>query len=300
MTFLDQIKAEMIEAPFKKSCCRRSMLYGMLAARGRLTEDGLTELRLSHRGTVALALHLIKEQLGRDVQPDGGTHGGRVQTLRFESNASKRFLEEIVVDASTGCMQKPCPACAAAYFRGLFLASGHVSDPQKAYHLEFSLGDRAEGLLPFFEAALGFSPKITVRKGETLLYFKDSTAIEDILTVLGIKDAAFLMMNCKIEKQFRNEANRRTNCEAGNITRAVNAAAKILSVLREMEEKDWLSSLPEELYDVARLRLAYPEASLTQLASLTTPPLTKSGVNHRLQKVMEFAEKRMAEYKKQH
>ena len=141
MTFLDTIKSEMIEAPFKKPCCRRNMLYGMLAARGRMAEDGLTELRLSHKGTVELAVHLIKEQFGRDVHPNCGNHGGRVQLLRFESAAAKRFLDEIALDASTGCMQKPCPACAAAYFRGLFLAAGHVSDPQKAYHLEFSLGD---------------------------------------------------------------------------------------------------------------------------------------------------------------
>ena len=111
------------------------------------------------------------------------------------------------------------------------------------------------------------------------------------MTVLGINDAAFMLMNCKIEKQFRNEANRRTNCEAGNITRTVNAAAKILHVLREMKEKGTLSALPEELSVVAELRLANPEASLTQLAAMTTPPLTKSGVNHRLQKIMELAEK---------
>ena len=117
------------------------------------------------------------------------------------------------------------------------------------------------------------------------------------MTVLGINDAAFLLMNCKIEKQFRNEANRRTNCEAGNITRAVNAAARVLAVLRKMEEEVRLSSLPEELYDVAKLRLAYPEASLTQLASLTTPPLTKSGVNHRLQKIIELSQKREAALK---
>ena len=111
------------------------------------------------------------------------------------------------------------------------------------------------------------------------------------MAVLGINEAAFLFMNKKIEKQFRNEANRRTNCEAGNITRSVNAAAKILTALRWLEAEGKLSSLSDELVEVARLRLSYPEASLSQLATITTPALTKSGVNHRLQKIMEFAEK---------
>ena len=115
-----------------------------------------------------------------------------------------------------------------------------------------------------------------------------------MMTVLGINDAAFLFMNCKIEKQFRNEANRRANCEAGNITRTVNAAAKLLGLLRRAEERGALSALPEELSAVAKLRLSYPEASLTQLASLTTPPITKSGVNHRLQKITELLEKQEA------
>lgn len=294
MTFLDTIKNEMLETPFKKPCCRRNMLYGLLAARGRLTEKGAVELSLAHQGTLSLSVRLIKEQFGRDVLPLSGNRGGRSRILCFESPAAQKYLTDLTTGFSVTPLHKPCPACAAAYLRGLFLAAGHLSDPQKVYHLEFSLGDRAELFLSFFENELGFSPKLVKRKSETILYFKDSSAIEDVMTVLGINDAAFLLMNCKIEKQFRNEANRRTNCEAGNITRAVNAAARVLSVLRKMEEEDRLSSLPEELYDVAKLRLAYPEASLTQLASLTTPPLTKSGVNHRLQKIIELSEKREA------
>lgn len=291
MTFLDTIKNEIIEAPLKKPCCRKNMLLGMLAARGRLTGTGEVELSLAHKGTAELAVHLIREQFGRQAELTCGSHGGRARILRFESPAAVRFLETLPDALLAGHLQKPCPSCAAAHLKGLFLASGHISDPQKTYHLEFSLGVHAASFLPFFEDVLGFSPKLVTRKDETLLYFKNSSSIEDVMTVLGINDAAFLLMNCKIEKQFRNEANRRTNCEAGNITRAVNAAAKILAVLRKMEREDRLSSLPEELYDVAQLRLANPEASLTQLAALTTPPLTKSGVNHRLQKILELAEK---------
>lgn len=291
MTFLETIKNEITEAPPKKPCCRRNMLFGLLAARGGVAEDGRVRLRLSHKGTVALAEHLIREQMGRVAERISVPHGGRSTLLAFESPAAKKYIEELEAQSLTPPTPKPCPMCAATFLKGLFLAAGRITDPEKAYHLELSFGERAKLLLPFFTEEYGITPAFLVRRSEQLLYFKDSSAIEDILTLLGINDAAFLFMNRKIEKQFRNEANRRTNCEAGNITRAVNAAARSLDILRRMDAAGTISLLPEELADIARLRLSYPEASLSQLAALTTPPLTKSGVNHRLQKIMELAEK---------
>ena len=290
MTFLDTIKTEIIENPPKKPCCRRNMLLGMLSARGSVNSDGFTELRIAHKESAALALRLVKEQFGRQAENIPAAHGGRYHTIRFQSASAKRFLEELDRFLSSP-LQKQCPACASAFLKGIFLTVGHMTDPQKGYHLEFSFGERAERFSPFFSCEFGFLPKTARRKSEILLYFKDSSVIEDVLTLLGINDAAFLLMNCKIEKQFRNEANRRTNCEAGNITRTVNAAARVLSVLRDMDRTGLLSSLPEELSDIAKLRLLYPEASLAQLASMTTPPLTKSGVNHRLQKILDFYQK---------
>ena len=290
MTFLDTIKNEMVATPPKKPCCRRALLHGMLVARGNIADEKTVELRLPHRESGDLALHLVKEQFGRQAEMLPAKHGGRYYYLRFESSSAKRFLEGLETFFAAP-LQKHCPLCAASFLKGVFLAAGHMSDPQRAYHLELSLGERAQAFSAFFRAEYGYSPKVITRKNERLLYFKDSSAIEELMTVLGINDAAFMLMNCKIEKQFRNEANRRTNCEAGNITRTVNAAAKILHVLREMKEKGTLSALPEELLVVAELRLTNPEASLTQLAAMTTPPLTKSGVNHRLQKIMELAAK---------
>lgn len=291
MTFLETIKNEIVEALPKHPCCRRNMLFGLLVARGEVAEGGKILLRIPHRESATLALHLVKEQLGRTAQNIPSERGGRYFLISFESRTARAFLEDLSTRFLAHPMQKGCDGCASAFLKGLFLASGHISDPAKAYHLEFSLGERAEAMLPFIEREYGLSPRLSVRRNEKLLYFKDSSAIEDVMAVLGINEAAFLFMNKKIEKQFRNEANRRTNCEAGNITRSVNAAAKILTALRWLEAEGKLSSLSDELVEVARLRLSYPEASLSQLATITTPALTKSGVNHRLQKIMEFAEK---------
>lgn len=291
MTFLETIKNEIVAALPKRPCCRRNMLFGMLVSRGEVTEEGKVLLRIPHKESAELALHLVKEQLGRNAEQIPTERGGRFYLISFESRVAAQFLSELNTRFLAHPMQRSCPGCAPAFLKGLFVTAGHIADPAKAYHLELSLGARADALLPFIEREYGLTPRLSVRRRERLLYFKDSSAIEDVMTVLGINDAAFLFMNKKIEKQFRNEANRRTNCEAGNITRAVNAAAKILSALRWMEQGGRLSSLSEELSAIARLRLDHPEASLSQLAALTTPPLTKSGVNHRLQKIMELAEK---------
>ena len=291
MTFLETIKNEIVEALPKHPCCRRNMLFGLLVARGEVTEEGRVLLRIPHKESADLALHLVKEQLGRTAENIPSRRGGRYHLISFESRTARTFLEDLNTRFLAHPMQKGCEGCGPAFLKGLFLASGHIADPSKAYHLEFSLGERAEAMIPFLSREYKLSPRLSVRRSEKLLYFKDSSAIEDVMTVLGINDAAFLFMNKKIEKQFRNEANRRTNCEAGNITRSVNAAAKMLAALRWLEAEGRLSSLTDELREIALLRLAHPEASLSQLAALTTPALTKSGVNHRLQKVMELAEK---------
>lgn len=294
MTFLDKIKSEMIEGASRTPCCRRSLLLGMLSARATVEGKEVVTLRLPHEGAAMLAITLIKEQFGRQAQSIPMQHGGRLHTVTFQSVSAGRFLLDLEEKFLSAPLPKQCSHCASAYLVGLFLAAGRITDPQKAYHLEFSLGDRAEAFIPFFEAEYGFSPRLAKRKNEILLYLKNSSAIEEIMTWLGINDAAFLFMNCKIEKEFRNEANRRTNCEAGNITRSVNAAARVLTVLRQLEDAGCLSSLPDELEAVARLRLDNPEASLVQLAAMTTPPLTKSGVHHRLQKIIELSEKMLA------
>ncbi|MBQ9736158.1 MAG: DNA-binding protein WhiA [Clostridia bacterium] len=291
MSFLDTIKSEMIENASRTPCCRRTLLLGMLSARGTLEDGDVLTLRLPHEGAASFAKTLIKEQFGRQAERVPMQNGGRQHLLTFQSVSAARFLKDLEEKFLSSPLSKPCAHCASAYLVGLFLAAGRITDPQKAYHLELSLGERAAAFIPFLSAEYGFVPRLAKRKNETLLYVKNSSAIEEIMTWLGINDAAFLFMNCKIEKEFRNEANRRTNCEAGNITRSVNAAARVLAVLRRLDAAGRLSSLPEELEAIARLRLENPEASLTQLAAMTSPPLTKSGVHHRLQKVIELSER---------
>lgn len=290
MAFLNEIKREICDAPPKSPCCRRTMLLGMLAARGRESGDGQgVSLRLADASAAVLAEKLIGEQFGRQVVLSRGSHGGQIRMLSFESGVARRFMNELEGKFLTHPLAKQCPHCATYFLRGVFLVAGRITDPAKAYHLELSLDGRAAPFMAFLSAEYGISLKYTERRAEKLLYLKDSSVVEEFMTMLGINDAAFRFMNSKIEKQFRNEANRRTNCEAGNIARSVCAAQKVVRVIERLEADKLLSSLPEELESVARIRLENPEASLSQLASMTTPPITKSGLNHRLQRVMEYA-----------
>lgn len=289
MAFLADIKEEICRAIPKSACCRRSLLLGMLAARAAADENGEIVLKLTDPNATELALHLIGEQFGRQAEKLPQKHGGRVHVIGFRSAAASKFIAELATKFFNRPLPKQCGGCALSFLRGVFLAAGHITDPTKAYHLEFSLGERAEAFAAFLEREFGLCAGIAKRRNEVLLYWKDSEILEEIMTMLGINDAAFHFMNAKIEKQFRNEANRRTNCEASNISRSVNAASKTVAVLEKMRDNNRLSSLTDDLAEVANLRLAYPEASLTQLAGMMTPPLTKSGLNHRLHKILEFA-----------
>ena len=290
MAFLNEIKKEISTSPPKSPCCRRTLLLGALAARGRGEEKGqAVSLRLADAYAAALLEKLIGEQFGRQAVASHGSHGGRAFTLSFESGVAHRFMDELEDKFLRRPLPKHCPHCASCFLRGVFLAAGRITDPSKAYHLEFSLDNRAKPFLDFLLREYSLPFKYTERRAERLLYLKDSSLVEEFMTLLGINEAAFRFMNSKIEKQFRNEANRRTNCEAGNIARSVSAALRVVRILERLEAEKLMSSLPEELEQVARVRLAHPEASLAQLAGMLTPPITKSGLNHRLTRIMEYA-----------
>lgn len=291
MAFLNEMKAEICSGIDKKVCCRRMVLFGILAARGKMEEGDAVSFRISDENAAALALKLIGEQFGRQVETLPQKHGGRLHSFLFHSFSARKFIAELETRFLCRPLVRNCEKCADAFLKGVFLAAGHITDPEKAYHLELSLGDRAEAFLPLLEREYGIRMRTAHRRAETLLYVKDSGTLEEFMARLGLNDAVFRFINCKIEKQFRNEVNRRTNCEASNINRAVGASARVLAAATALEKENLLSTLPPEVEAATRLRLANPEASLAQLAALSSPPLTKSGMNHRMNKMMQYAVK---------
>ena len=165
-----------------------------------------------------------------------------------------------------------------------------MTDPRKGYHLELAtshLSVSREMLALMREMEL--EPKAAQRKGNAVIYFKQSDRIEDFLTTVGAPLAAMEVMNAKLEKDLRGSVNRRVNCDAANLDKAVEAAMTQVEAIRVLEEQGRLAALPEKLRETARLRLEHPEDTLAQLAQQCDPPITKSALNHRLRKLVELS-----------
>jgi len=178
------------------------------------------------------------------------------------------------------------------FLRGAYLVCGNMSDPLKQYHFEFSVNQKelANHLAALLLEA-GFPAKVSARKSSThAVYIKESGGIEDILTFLGATRAALHLMNIKIYKELRNNANRITNFEAANISKSARAAADQVYNIRYIIERKGLDYLPEELREVAKMRMDFPELTLKELAEGINPPVSRATVNRRLQKIKEMAD----------
>ncbi len=184
--------------------------------------------------------------------------------------------------------------CISSFLRGAFMSCGSVNDPLKNYHLEFCVGfknlsnDLCTLLSEIEECNL--TPKTILRNGSYVVYLKDSEQITDLLTYMGASGCAMDIMNAKAYKELRNATNRRTNSELANINKTAQAAARQLAAIEKIEAEDGLRSLPDQLYEIAVLRRDNPELSLRALGELLEPPISRSGVNHRLMKIVEIAE----------
>jgi hypothetical protein len=181
--------------------------------------------------------------------------------------------------------------CKRAFLRGAFISIGSMSNPQKGYHLEFvcinmTQAQQLVATLLIFE----IKAKIVARKKYQVVYIKESEEIVDLLNVIGAHISLMNLENLRILKDMRNSINRRVNCEAANITKTVNAATKQIDDIQYIKEHYGFDNLAENLKDIARLRLEYPEATLKELGENLSPRVGKSGVNHRLRKLSELAE----------
>lgn len=184
-----------------------------------------------------------------------------------------------------------CDNCRHEFLKGAFISKGNLTDPQKRYHLEYSLSNENERDLIKNELInAGFTPGEAVRKGKYILYFKDSDTISDLLAYLGATNTAFEIMNSKIVKEIRNNANRLVNCDTANIEKAINASQKYVEAIEYLRQCGGIEELPAELRETADLRINNIQASIAELASKTTPPISKSGMKHRLEKILSHAE----------
>ena len=185
----------------------------------------------------------------------------------------------------------PLECCKAAYIRGTFLGGGSMLDPKKRYHIEFDVKHESyAGQLRDILGTLGIVAKITCRKGRYVVYVKEYEAIADILGVMGAVGAAMELYNVSIEKEIRNAVNRQANCEIANIEKVTKTASVQIESIKKIEKQLGFDKLPDTLKEIAEIRCKYPEESLKELGERLNPPIGKSGVNHRLKRIMAIAD----------
>jgi len=187
-----------------------------------------------------------------------------------------------------GVLEEEC--CRRSFIRGAFLTGGTITDPVKSYHVElvtdhFNVNREMYSLL----LEMGLSPKEISRGGNYSNYIKQSSGIEDFLTMIGAPLHAMELMSAKIEKDMRNSVNRKVNCDTANVTKTVDASATQIEAIRKIENAGAFEALPEKLRQTAELRLSNPELSIKELAEISVPPVTKSCLNHRLRKLVELS-----------
>lgn len=204
-------------------------------------------------------------------------------------DAEGEIKEEISVGRNM-VVQKSC--CKRAFLRGVFLVGGSVSNPEKSYHLEIvcaveSKADQIKSIIDSF----GLEAKIIQRKKTYVVYLKEGSQIVDLLNVMEAPVALMEFENVRILKEMRNSVNRKVNCETANINKTVSAAVKQVEDIKYIRDHMGLHNLSEGLEEIAEVRLQYPEATLKELGEYLSEPVGKSGVNHRLRKLSEIAER---------
>lgn len=178
-----------------------------------------------------------------------------------------------------------------AYLRGAFLGSGSISDPSKMYHLEFStvnieISENLKKLLNSYK----LNAKIVARKNTNVVYIKESEHITDLLNLMGAYNALMHLEDIKIKKQMRNDVNRLVNCETANLNKTVETSMRQIECINYIMDKRGIDYFPENLQEIAMLRIENPDMSLKELGEIMQKPLGKSGVNHRLKKIELMAE----------
>lgn len=297
MSFSSDAKRELCQARPDKKCDAVAESYGVLMYCNTFSPAEIRIITASDDFAQRLP-RLFKRAfgLGFDVLPPEEATGKRSFVIRDEEKLA-RILAAYGAEASSllshhvnyGVLEEDC--CRAAFVRGAFLAGGSVTDPEKRYHLELATPHRSVSREVYSMLLdMGFSPRETERSGNSLLYFKQADAIADLFTTIGASGTAMKIMTAKVEKEMRNTIVRQINCDSANTDKTVAAAQEQLRAIKFIAREFGLDALPEPLRDAALLRITNPEASLADLAQLSSPSVTKSCLSHRLKKIISLAE----------
>ncbi len=309
MSFTREVKAELVGIPLGRECCARAELAALTRGASFLSVSGGSGFVLNYRTENAAVLRrillllrhtgAIKDKPQLLVRRRFGVR--RLYLLALSHQDSRRVLleqgmlveneegEEVFRTPSRQVTRRSC--CRRAYVRGAFLASGFIADPKRRYHAEWVLPDEAAARhLQRVLRHLGLMGRVSARRGQGILYLKDGDELSALLKHMEASRAVLSLENNRAEKSLKEEANRAFNCDQGNLGRQLTAAGRQIAAIEHISLTRGLTSLPEELEALARLRLANPEASLEELGQMLSPPLGKSGVQHRMRRLQQQAD----------
>lgn len=296
MSYSTDLKEELLGSAIKNNCCRKAFIYGILLGAvndensERNTEPPTTLYRSSSAASAEKAAALLTAHFKIPFNVVSKKLCGREEysVLIPERNKSILSLSEAIgsnTDAEALGIFR-CSGCRQAFAKGMFVSSATISDPRREFHLEFSSKNaNVMNMIKSFLSAAGVAPN-----GKKRIYYKNAERISEVLAYIGLEKRAFELINLQIEKTIRNDANRVTNCETQNIRKSVDAALLQVEAITYIMSEGGFDRLPDELKTTAELRLRNPDIRLADLAELHVPPLTKSGLNHRLTKLVSIAD----------
>ena len=297
ISFSSAARAEICRELPHKPCCALAQCFGILLFCNSFQDDGIKIITES-REFARILPRLFKKafDLDFDSYPSLESAGKLVFQIRDAEKLSMIMEafgfclgDTLALHVNYPIVEEDC--CKVSFLRGAYLAGGSVTDPGKGYHLELATTHQsvARETELIVREIMDFAPKTAARGGAQVLYLKQSEQISDFLTCLGAPVAAMGIMEARLEKELNNKVNRRCNCDDANTSKVVEAAQEQLAVIRVLRELGILEGLPEKLKQAAVAREQNPSASLTELASMMEPPITKPAMNNRMKKLAAFA-----------
>ena len=284
MSFSSEVRKELCECVSPARHCMLAELSAIIHTTGCVADGGL-HLESEHVAVARKILRLLQDIF--NIEGETTSHGHSHQiTIAAEQT-------ERVMKACGNALVVMSQCCKRSFIRGAFCTSGTLSNPQKTYHMEFVLTPSSNTLstneLTALLNSFGLRPRTTQRKAYRVLYIKEAESIVDLLNVMEAHRSLLRFENIRIEKEMRNSVNRKVNFETANLTKTVNAAVSQTDDIHYIAEHAGLEYLSPQLAEAARLRLDYSDASLREIGLMMSPPIGKSGVNHRLRKISDIA-----------
>lgn len=278
MSFSSEIKEILCRTEYECPECRKAELAGFFGFTGRIYDK-----ELCYTSSVKEVKERIKKSLFGEYKINS------VNKDRKLCIENKCDAEKIKSDTENLTIDKLC--CGISYIRGAFLGGGSVSDPQKEYHLEFDTKSQigADYLTELLQKH-DFKPKRTLRKGKEIVYIKESNQIADIIGYMSAGRAGLEIISAQVEKELKSSIVRQVNCDSANLNKLAKASSRHIAAINKIKKAHKWSSMPEVLREIGDLRLKYPDVSLEALGKMTKQTIGKSGVNHRLNRIIEFAQ----------